>query len=115
MTPLVRTPLTTSRYDDRPLEREQPPDNPANYQSQIRGVAAPKINPQAGTGITRHMAHQMDLADPLAHLRRRFARHDAALYMGGNSLGRPPAGTAAFVSQALDAWREDLMIAWRRA
>ena len=72
------------------------------------------MSPQNGTIITREMAHQMDLADTLAGLRRRFIiDDDDALYMDGNSLGRQPTGTAALVAHALDAWRKDLIIAWR--
>jgi kynureninase len=66
------------------------------------------MNPQTGTGTTRDAAHRMDLTGSLAHRRQRFAGHDdAALYMDGNSRGRPPAGTTAFASQALDPWRDD--------
>lgn len=75
---------------------------------------AAQMSPQAGAGITRDMARQMDRDDPLAAFRQRFADTDKApLYMDGNSLGRPPSGTAALVSKALDAWRDDLIIAWR--
>jgi kynureninase len=65
--------------------------------------------------VTREMAHRMDLADPLAHLRDEFAMQAGTdLYMDGNSLGRPPARSATLVAEALDAWRADLIIAWRR-
>jgi kynureninase len=73
------------------------------------------MNLRTASPITREMAHQMDLADPLASLRDEFAMAtDADLYMDGNSLGRPPARSAALVAEALDAWREDLIIAWRK-
>ena len=56
----------------------------------------------------------MDLADPLAGLRQRFIVDDEnALYMDGNSLGRQPTDAAAQVAKALEAWRSDLIIAWR--
>ena len=72
------------------------------------------MSPQNGTIITREMADQIDLADTLPGLRRRFIiDDDDALYMDGNSLGRQPTGTAALVAHALDAWRKDLIIAWR--
>jgi kynureninase len=72
------------------------------------------MKPQNGAVMTREMARQMDLADPLAGLRGRFiADDDNSLYMDGNSLGRPPTATAALVTEALDAWRKDLIIAWR--
>ncbi len=65
--------------------------------------------------ITREMTHRMDLGDPLARLRAEFAMEAGTqLYMDGNSLGRPPARTSALVSDALDAWRTDLIIAWRK-
>ncbi|VTU28210.1 Kynureninase [Variovorax sp. SRS16] len=73
------------------------------------------MNPSVASPFTREMAQEMDLADPLAGLRDAFAIDDgSALYMDGNSFGRPPACTAALVSQALDTWRKDLIIAWRR-
>jgi kynureninase len=72
-------------------------------------------NSKIASTVTREMAHRMDLADPLARLRDEFAMDDGtALYMDGNSLGRPPARSAAVVSEALDAWRKDLIIAWRK-
>ena len=72
------------------------------------------MNPRDGATITREMARQMDLADPLAGLRQRFIVDDEnALYMDGNSLGRQPTDAAAQVAKALEAWRSDLIIAWR--
>ena len=55
------------------------------------------------------------MADPLAPLRDEFAiQAGTDLYMDGNSLGRPPARSAKLVAEALDAWRADLIIAWRK-
>jgi kynureninase len=73
------------------------------------------MNPQGSAIITREMARQMDLADPLAGLRQHFIidDDDKMLYMDGNSLGRQPIAASAKVSKALDAWRKDLIIAWR--
>jgi kynureninase len=72
------------------------------------------MNPRDGATITREMARRMDLADPLAGLRKRFIVDDEnALYMDGNSLGRQPTDAAAQVAKALEAWRSDLIIAWR--
>jgi kynureninase len=72
------------------------------------------MTPQRGATITREMAQRADLADDLAGFRGRFVGDDDnALYMDGNSLGRQPIGTSALVTQALDAWRTDLIIAWR--
>jgi len=56
----------------------------------------------------------MDLEDPLAAFRGRFApMKEGALYMDGNSLGRQPNETSPLVSQALAAWRDEMIIAWR--
>jgi kynureninase len=65
--------------------------------------------------MTRNMAAALDTADPLAHFRARFASpaDPRLLYMDGNSLGRPPVETAALVQRTLDAWRDDLILAWR--
>ncbi len=73
------------------------------------------MNAQFAAHVTRDTALQMDLTDPLAHFRGRFAGPDISpLYMDGNSLGRQPAGTARLMSDAMDSWRDDLIIAWRR-
>jgi kynureninase len=73
------------------------------------------LDGRTGSTLTREAAHRMDLADPLASLRDAFAmKAGANLYMDGNSLGRPPARSAAVVAAALDAWRDDLIIAWRK-
>jgi len=67
------------------------------------------------SAITREMAQQMDLADPLARFRGEFAMEEGSqLYMDGNSFGRPPVRSAALVAQALDTWRRELIIAWRK-
>jgi kynureninase len=69
----------------------------------------------SGKTITRDMALAMDRSDPLAGFRARFAAPDnpRLLYMDGNSLGRPPLDASALIRQALDAWRNDLILAWR--
>jgi kynureninase len=73
------------------------------------------MNLQIAAAVTRDAAHEMDLADPLARFRDEFAmRPGAELYMDGNSLGRPPARSAALVAEALDTWRDDLIVAWRK-
>jgi kynureninase len=65
--------------------------------------------------VTREMAQEMDRADPLARFRDEFAMEEGSqLYMDGNSFGRPPVRSAALVAQALDSWRRELIIAWRR-
>jgi len=66
------------------------------------------------TAITRQLAQQMDLEDPLAGFRSRFVGDaDQALYMDGNSMGRQPKEAEALVCQALAAWRNELIVAWR--
>ena len=64
--------------------------------------------------ITRELAQQMDAADPLASFRSRFVGDaDQRLYMDGNSMGRQPKEAEALVGQALAAWRDQLIVAWR--
>jgi kynureninase len=64
--------------------------------------------------ITRALAQQMDAADPLASFRSRFVGDaDQRLYMDGNSMGRQPKEAEALVGQALAAWRDQLIVAWR--
>jgi kynureninase len=73
-----------------------------------------EMNAIDGTGITRDTAQEMDLADPLAGLRGRFlVDDDTSLYMDGNSFGRQPREVAPLITQALETWRKDLIIAWR--
>jgi len=64
---------------------------------------------------TRAMAEELDAVDPLAGFRARFAPpvDSSLIYLDGNSLGRPPIETAALLQRAFDAWRDDLIIAWR--
>lgn len=64
--------------------------------------------------ITRQFAQQMDAEDPLAGFRGRFVGEtDQRLYMDGNSMGRQPKEAEALVGQALAAWRDQLIVAWR--
>lgn len=64
--------------------------------------------------ITRQAAQQLDLEDPLAEFRSRFVGDaDQRLYMDGNSMGRQPKEAEALVGQALAAWRDQLIVAWR--
>ena len=64
--------------------------------------------------ITRQAAQQFDLEDPLAGFRSRFVGDaDQRLYMDGNSMGRQPKEAEALVGQALAAWRDQLIVAWR--
>jgi kynureninase len=59
-------------------------------------------------------ARAMDLADPLAPFRARFAIPDPALvYLDGNSLGRPPLAAIEAVERvAREAWPRDLVRGW---
>ena len=64
--------------------------------------------------ITRQAAQQLDLEDPLAGFRSRFVGDaDQRLYMDGNSMGRQPKEAEALVGEALAAWRDQLIVAWR--
>ena len=73
-----------------------------------------QLNARVSAPIDRAAAARMDLEDPLAGFRERFVElKDGALYMDGNSLGRQPRETAAFVAKAFDAWRDEMIIAWR--
>jgi kynureninase len=63
---------------------------------------------------TRALAERLDAEDPLAAFRERFVDlQDGALYMDGNSLGRQPRATGERVTAVLDAWRDELILAWR--
>jgi kynureninase len=63
----------------------------------------------------RAAAARMDRDDPLAGSRERFVEiGDGALYMDGNSLGRQPRESRAVVGEAFDAWRDDMILAWRQ-
>src|SRR3954471_18219396 len=73
-----------------------------------------KMKAAASESLTRAAADRMDREDPLAAFRARFVdMDDGALYMDGNSLGRQPRETRALVSRALDAWRDEMILAWR--
>ena len=62
---------------------------------------------------SRHDAIELDAADPLAELRRRFALPEGVVYLDGNSLGPPLTSTAARLRHTLDAeWGGELVRAW---
>ena len=63
---------------------------------------------------TRATATELDLADPLRHLRSHFIIHDPDLiYLDGNSLGRLPRRTVGRVREVLEqAWGERLIRGW---
>jgi kynureninase len=73
-----------------------------------------EMNATAPMPLTRAHAQRLDAEDPLAAFRERFVDlKDGALYMDGNSLGRQPRETRERVAAVLDAWRDELIIAWR--
>ncbi|MCA0374377.1 MAG: kynureninase [Gemmatimonadetes bacterium] len=58
----------------------------------------------------------LDLADPLAPFRARFALPDGVLYLDGNSLGALPVATGERVQQALQhEWGTGLIRSWNSA
>jgi kynureninase len=58
-------------------------------------------------------AHDLDTADPLAHLRDRFVFADDLLYLDGNSLGRLPAATRDRLRRAVEEeWGAGLIRSW---
>src|SRR3990172_9294100 len=68
----------------------------------------------AATSVER--ARAMDVADPLAPFRARFAVPDPGLvYLDGNSLGRPPLAAIEGVARVTrDEWPGDLIRGWDR-
>lgn len=63
--------------------------------------------------MDRGAAEALDRADPLAAFRDEFdVPGGGALYMDGNSLGRPPAAVIAAVSRAVEEWRTALVGGW---
>jgi len=61
----------------------------------------------------RAEAIELDGADPLADLRRRFALPEGVVYLDGNSLGPPLKSVAARVQQTVGAeWGSELVRAW---
>ena len=58
----------------------------------------------------------LDLADPLAHARTRFALPNGVNYLDGNSLGALPQGVAACVARTIsDEWGAGLIRSWNAA
>jgi kynureninase len=65
--------------------------------------------------LSRAAAAEADRNDPLAPFRDRFSapKDPRRLYLDGNSLGCQPAAAPVAVAKALDAWRDDQILAWR--
>jgi kynureninase len=58
-------------------------------------------------------ARDLDAADPLRAIRERFVASDVVAYLDGNSLGRPPAATAATMERFVrEAWGGRLIRGW---
>ncbi|MFC5944745.1 kynureninase [Micromonospora harpali] len=62
----------------------------------------------------RHLAKELDAADPLADLRDRFViADDDLIYLDGNSLGRLPAATPAHLDRLVrQGWGDGLVRSW---
>lgn len=66
--------------------------------------------------ITRADTIKMDGADPIAHLRDRFALPDGDIYLDGNSLGALPVGVMERLEVAVkDEWGNGLIRSWNDA
>lgn len=64
---------------------------------------------------TIERARQLDLADPLASFRERFAPTEPGLvYLDGNSLGRPTTAALERIREIGDEWAGDLIRGWDR-
>ena len=58
----------------------------------------------------------LDLVDPLASMRDRFALPEGAIYLDGNSLGAQPRATAARIAEVVTReWGVDLIASWNKA
>jgi kynureninase len=65
--------------------------------------------------LSRAAAAEADRNDPLAPFRTKFSppKDSRRLYMDGNSLGCQPIAAPLAIAKALDAWRDDQILAWR--
>jgi kynureninase len=63
----------------------------------------------------RSEALAADAADPLAHVRERFALSDGLIYLDGNSLGALPVPVPAAIADATQRqWGTELIASWNR-
>ncbi|HET7735773.1 MAG TPA: kynureninase [Nocardioidaceae bacterium] len=61
----------------------------------------------------RRQAEELDAADPLAHVRERFAVPDDLIYLDGNSLGAMGAVLPAAMADVVEQqWGRDLITSW---
>jgi len=68
------------------------------------------------TQMTRADTIKMDAADPIAHLRNRFALPEGDIYLDGNSLGALPHGVMERLEIAVKKeWGEGLIRSWNDA
>lgn len=66
--------------------------------------------------ITRASTEKMDDADPIAHLRDRFALPEGDIYLDGNSLGALPNGVMERLERAVRTeWGQGLIRSWNDA
>ncbi len=64
-------------------------------------------------GPSTEAAQAADAADPIADVRTRFEIPDADVcYLDGNSLGRPARAARAAATAVVDAWADELVVAW---
>ena len=65
---------------------------------------------------TRADCVALDVADPLAAMRERFALPDDVIYLDGNSLGALPKATASQVADVIERqWGNELIASWNSA
>ena len=65
---------------------------------------------------TLHDCQQLDLQDPLGHLKDHFSLPEGVIYLDGNSLGVLPKSAAARVAEVVtQEWGQGLIRSWNNA
>lgn len=65
--------------------------------------------------LCRSYAVKRDELDPIGHIRSRFETHESPIYLDGNSLGRMPSATPAYLERvAREQWGRDLVLSWEK-
>ena len=65
---------------------------------------------------TLQLCRQLDIDDPLRHLRDQFSLPPGIIYLDGNSLGAPPKATAKRVADVINQeWGQGLIRSWNSA